>query len=467
MNIEQIVTPGLAHFSYLVVSGKEALVIDPRRDIQIYQERAAFYEANIRYVLETHIHADYASGARQLALSTGAELCLSGHDEGEEYAYRFPHRELRDGETLALGKLRVEILHTPGHTPEHLCFLLHDLGSCGEPLALFSGDFLFAGSVGRPDLLGKERTRTLVHELYRSLRRLMDRLPDGVLLFPGHGAGSLCGSSLAERTLSTLGYERHCNRYLTQGTEEEFVGYILSTLPEFPDYYRRMKELNSQGPPLVEKIPGEKALFLEEFLSFYKREDVLVLDVRSPEAFGGAHIPGAVNLGLSPSLPVWAGWVLPYNKDLLLVGERGENLLEARRSLLRVGHDWILGYLSGGMSSWIAAGLPLDHVPQASVAELAERLGEFAANGQAILDVRSPQEWREGHIAGARHIPCGELPKRLQELSKEVSYWVFCGSGYRSGIAVSLLKQAGFRRLVNVIGGMGAWKARNFSLVRD
>ncbi|CAF0702686.1 MBL fold metallo-hydrolase [Candidatus Methylacidithermus pantelleriae] len=467
MKIEQMETPGLAAFSYVIFSGKDAAVIDPRRDTAIYHKSAAHHGAKIRYVLETHIHADYASGARQLAKETGALLCLSGHDEGEEYSYQFPHQKLRDGDQLLLGKLRLEVLHTPGHTPEHLCFVLYDPTSCGQPLALFSGDLLFAGSVGRPDLLGQARTYTLARELVHTLKERIARLPDGMLLYPAHGAGSLCGADLAERTVSTLGYERSCNPFLTQATEEEAVRHILATLPEFPEYYRRMKKLNSEGPPILDGIPGARALSLEEFVSLQEEDNTVIVDLRTPEAFGGAHIPGSLSIGFSPAFSLWAGWILPYEANILLVGEPGSDLTEARSALVRVGHDRIVGYLEGGIRTWISSGRQVAHVPQASVEELADRLPNFNKEGIEILDVRSPTEWCNGHLPHARHIPCGQLPKRLHELSPDISYWVVCGSGYRSSIATSLLKRAGFVCVTNVDGGMEAWKTRNYPVIRE
>lgn len=460
MILERFEVPGLAHYSYVLGSKGQAVVIDPKRDVDTYLDFARRNQLEITHVLETHIHADYASGASALAQAAGAELWLSGHDEGQTYQYRFPHHEMRDGDDLHLGDLRIVAIHTPGHTPEHLSFLIYEIMRCGQPMSLFSGDFIFVGSLGRPDLLGEAEKVELAEALYDAVRRKIAQLPDGVEVLPAHGAGSMCGTAIGHRRRSTLGYERYCNVFMAGRERRDFVQTILSTVPEFPGYYRRMKELNSQGPPIFGQLPGGTLLIPAEFRERMRSSNAVIIDLRRPEAFGGAHIPGAFNIGAGPNLSVWAAWVIPYDRPILLAGDENTDLEQARRSLVRVGLDSIVGALEGGMRAWIEAGLEQAHVRQESVQELAEQLSEQPF----VLDVRSPGEWTAGHIAGALHIPGGSLPKRTAEVPRDRTVHVICGSGYRSSIATSVLRRAGFRRIVNVSGGIAAWQAQQLPL---
>ncbi len=462
MIFERFNVPGLSQYSYIVGEGGVVAVIDPKRDIDTYLDYADSNGLRIAYVLETHIHADYASGARALAEASGAELCLSGYDEGETYEYAFDHRKLKGGDELALGELTLRATHTPGHTPEHISFLLSESRRSSEPLALFSGDFLFVGSVGRPDLLGEDEKRGLAGALYGSVQRLAS-LPDGTLIFPGHGAGSLCGVGMAQREQSTLGYERATNPFLRKQTEGTFVDTVLSTVPEFPDYYRRMKKLNSAGPPILNGLPGGARIPVKEFERKQKELDAILLDLRRPEAFGGAHIPGSINIGMGPNLSVWAPWVLPYDRPILLIGDANTDMEMARRSLIRVGLDTAVGSLRGGISAWLESGRDQGHVPQVSVQELHAILGE--PSKVALIDVRSPGEWKSGHIDGAMHISGGDLPKHVADVPNGKPLYVICGSGYRSSIAVSILAHSGRTRLTNVDGGMSAWKNQKLPLV--
>lgn len=467
MLLQRFEVPGLAHYSYLLGSQGRAAVIDPERNADRYVECAEANGLEITHILETHIHADYASGATALAAATGAELWLSGHDEGEEFQYAFPHREMRDGDEFALGQFRVVAMHTPGHTPEHLSFLVYEGARSGPPMWMFSGDFLFVGSLGRPDLLGEAAKHELARSLYRSVHERIARLPDGVEVYPAHGSGSLCGSGMAERPQSTLGYERFSNPFMQKRAEGEFVQAILGSLPEFPEYYRHMKAINSEGPPVFETLPGGGAMEPVRFRDELRRSAAVVIDLRRPEAFGGAHIPGAFNIGAGNTLAMWAAWVVPYDVPILLAGDEGVDIEEARRSLVRVGLDDIRGYLEGGMQAWIESGFDLAHVPQVSVRELAERIARSNGAPPFVLDVRSDAEWRSGYIEGATHIRGGDLPKRTGEIPRGVPVYVICGSGYRSSIATSVLERAGAGQLVNVVGGMGAWNEQGLPVVRD
>lgn len=401
MKVERFEVRGLAHYSYLLESEGKAVVIDPKRDIDAYLSYAEANEIKITHVLETHIHADYASGATALAGATGAEMWLSAHDQGEDFEYQFAHREFRDGAELTVGDLRIVAVHTPGHTPEHLSFLVYEKSRCGQPLALFTGDFIFVGSIGRPDLLGEAAKQKLAGLLYESIHTKIEQLPDGVEIHPGHGAGSLCGADMAERPQSTLGYERFCNVFMADRDKKDFVDTVLRTVPEFPDYYRRMKRVNAEGAKLLQGLPGGAALAAVDFHAEMQRFDAVVIDLRRPEAFGGAHIPGAFNIGAGQNLSTWAAWVVPYDRPILLAGDEGTDIEAARRSLIRVGLDDIRGFLKNGMPGWIGAGLEQAHIQQASVQELWRKLSE----SPFILDVRSRGEWNAGHIDGAVHIP--------------------------------------------------------------
>lgn len=452
MKLHRLEAPGLAHYSYLLASAGTAVVVDPKRDIDTYLAFASEQQLRITHILETHIHADYASGAPELAAATGAEMWLSGHDGGEDFEYQFPHRAFHDGEELRIGDLRITALHTPGHTPEHLSFLVHDLSRGPEPMLLLSGDFVFVGSLGRPDLLGEAAKLKLAEQLFDSVHHRIAALPDWVEVHPSHGAGSLCGAGLGERSQTTLGYERRVNGFMSLQDREAFIRQILGTVPPFPDYYRRMKRLNADGPPLLRGIPGGQALDVFEFRALLN-EGAAVLDVRRLEAFGGAHIPGAFHVMAGPTFGLWAPWVVPYDRPVLLVGDPGSNLEQERRALIRVGLDDLRGYLRGGMAAWMEAGYEQSQLPQISVRELA------IAKSSLILDVRTPSEWAGGHISGALHIPANEVASRLEEIPSGTIH-VICGSGFRSSIAASLLKRAG-REVVNVAGGMNAWRAQH------
>ncbi|MBI2682338.1 MAG: MBL fold metallo-hydrolase [Acidobacteriales bacterium] len=461
MRLQRFEVPGLAHYSYVLSSEGKAVVVDPRRDVDIYTEYAAANDLAISHILETHIHADYASGARELAQITGAEAWMSGHDVGEDFQYRWPHRDFMDGEVLELGDMRITALHTPGHTPEHLSFLVAEKSRGGRPMLMLSGDFVFVGSLGRPDLLGEAAKRKLAGQLYDSVFEKIKDLPDGIEVHPAHGAGSLCGAGMSERPQSTLGYERLCNAYFADRDKAKFVEHILSTVPEFPEYYKRMKRVNSEGPALLGGIPGNPEMALAEFQRGIAEAGAVVIDLRRPEAFGGGHIPGSYSIGGDQNLASWAAWVVPYDQPIYLVGE--ENVeYHARRALVRVGHDTVRGMLKGGFRAWMLAGSPVAHVPQISVEELRQRM---SANGLFLLDVRSPGEWKAGHVAGAVHIPGGSLPARVAEVPRDKSIHTFCGSGYRSSIATSVLRRAGRTDITNVMGGMTAWKRAGYPVV--
>ncbi len=476
MKIERFEVPGLAQYSYVVSSEGKAVVVDAIRDIDRYRSYAARHSLTITHILETHIHADFASGSVALAEVTGAELAFSAHDidangDAELYHYAMPHRDLADGDAIEVGSARIEAVHTPGHTPEHLSFLVFDGTRSGAtPVALLSGDFLFVGSLGRPDLLGEAAKSALAHKLYRSLKERIAVLPDSVEVYPGHGAGSLCGSGMGERAETTLGYERATNPFFALD-EDAFVAQILATVPAMPDYYPRMKRLNSAGAPRVNPLPGGQLLSPAEVTALAQRTDVLLLDVRRAEAFGGAHIAGAINIGAGQNLSLWAGWLLDAEKEIVLIDTNGGgdagDLEAVRTSLIRVGLDCIKGQLGGGMAGWIDSGKPFARTTQLSVHEVAAAVGGELIPQVLILDVRSQGEWQSGHIAGAKHIMLGDLPKRMGELPTDVPIITVCGSGYRSSIAASLLERHGLQRISSMHGGMAAWMRQSLPLETD
>lgn len=461
MRLERFEVPGLSHYSYLVASEGQAVIIDPKRDVDTYAGFAAANNLRITHILETHIHADYASGARELAQLTGAEMWLSAHDTSEDFEYQFPHHPMKDGDELRIAALRFVALHTPGHTPEHLSFALYDTKRCtDQPLAIFSGDFVFVGSLGRPDLLGEAAKQKLAASLYQSLHGKLKSFGDGVEIYPAHGAGSMCGAGMSDRPQTTLGYERMCNAFFQEKDEQGFISQILETVPPFPDYYRRMKKVNSDGPKILGPLPGGKSLTTDEVQAAIGA-GAMVLDLRRPEAFGGAHIPGSINIGAGPSLSTWASWLLPYETPIILVGDAATDHEQARRSLIRVGLDDINGSLKGGVTAWIEAGLPQAHLPQISVEELLQKKESY------VLDVRGDTEWNGGHIDGAQHLMAGEIPKRLSEVKQGREVHVICGSGYRSSAVASLLRRRGTQAVFNVVGGMTAWNKRGLPVARQ
>ena len=453
--LHQFEIPGLAQYSYVIASQGCAVVIDPMRDIERYTEYAATHSLTLTHILETHIHADFASGAPALAAATGAELALSAHDEGQLYQYAMPHRPLRSGDRIDVGRLTIEALHTPGHTPEHLSFLLYDKDhSATHPIAIFSGDFIFPGSLGRPDLLGEAAKVGLAHELYRSLHQRISHLPDSLRIYPGHGAGSFCGSSIGTQAQSTLGQER-ATTAIYRLNEDDFVRQILDSVPPMPAYYPRMKQLNSNGAPSVAQLPGSAALTPAQVHDLAENHRAIILDLRPPEDFAAAHIPGAISLGAGPSLSLWAGWLLDANLPIVIVNNTGDDE-SSRRCLLRVGLDNIAGYLADGMPAWTAAGFPTAGISLLNPQEVQARM-DFAPDQILLLDVRSAAEWSAGRIPGAKHLMLGDLPHRLTTLPMDQPVITVCQGGYRSSTAASLLCRAGYQNVASLEGGFNAW----------
>jgi hydroxyacylglutathione hydrolase len=446
MIIEKLETPGLAHYSYIVADPKsrDALVVDPRRDVDDYLELAGQHGFHISGVTETHIHADYVTGVRELAARTGAPVYLSAQG-----AYEFEHQPIADGDVIMAGEGRLRVMHTPGHTPEHICMAALDPDTA-QPTALFTGDTLFFGSVGRPDLLGAGQARDLAGQLFESLHQRLMRLPDDVEILPAHGAGSMCGAAIAHRERSTIGLERRENPLLQVPTKEAFVERVLSDLPTVPDYWALMKKVNAQGPSHVD-ARSLTALPPTAFAEL--GSEVLVIDTRPPTDYATGHLPGSYNLGLGYNFVLWAGWIIPPSRALGIVAETPDLAREAARQLRRIGFDDLRGYLRGGLMEWRAHGLAVERMPQMTARELASALKAHQAPD--VLDVRSHAEWRAGHVDGATHIPLAELPHRLSEVPPG-SLACICGGGYRSSIAASIIRSSGRSDVTNVVGGMRA-----------
>lgn len=457
MHLEQIYLESLGHASYLIGAEQtgEGLVLDVRRDVDVYFEAARRRELRIAYAADTHQHNDYLTGICELPARGDVRLLASARAE-----LGYDARPVHDGERFELGELVFEVLATPGHTPEHVSFLVRDRSRGDDPVLLLSGGSLLVGDVARPDLLGgAEATRTAAAQLCRTLRDKILTLPDHVLVFPTHVSGSLCGGHIGSMLFTTIGYERRMNQLLASLTDERgFVDHCLDVtdLPVVPPYWRRMRGQNQRGPAPLGVLRDPPALQVAEVERLAKDGGV-VLDCRSPEAFGGGHIPGALNVGAGSSFATWAGTIVPDGARVVLVLDSSRDLWDVCWQLLRIGYELPLGWLAGGMHAWRTAARPLETLPQWTVWELNDRLR--TTQGLRTLDVRQPAEWRAGHLPDAVHIPGGELPRRLDEVPRSGPIAVTCGSGYRSSVAASLLQHHGYQPIINVLGGMSAWRA--------
>jgi hydroxyacylglutathione hydrolase len=448
-----IQTEGIAELSYLIGDDEEGLgaVFDPRPDCDIYVDMAREAGLAITHIFETHIHADLVSGSRELCARVESARIFASNEGGAEYG--FEHEKVNDGDRFTFGELLVIARHTPGHTPEHMSYLLADADHPDDPWGILTGDSLFVSSAGRPDLLGEKHTKQLAEQQFRTLRDFYLKMPDHVMIYPNHGAGSPCGADIGNRLSSTIGYERRFNKFLQFDEVQKFTEYALATAPPVPKYYPVMKKVNAQGPQVLGNLPRVPGLPPKAFKEAIEKKNGVLVDVRTMLAFGGGHIPGALNIGGSPILSIWAGWMLDPDEPILLVLESKNDLEEIVRLFIRTGYTKFSGYLVGGMKAWDAAGFPLAEVGQMSVHELNRR-----ARDLQIVDVRSPREWENGHVPGARHIFLPELRKRVDELDRSNPTAVYCGSGYRASIATSILKPAGFEKLWNVPGSWEAWK---------
>ena len=453
MYFKQFYLACLAHASYLIGSDGEAAVVDPQRDVDEYIAEAEANDLQIKYVIETHLHADFVSGHQELAARTGAEIVF-----GEQANAEFPHRAVRDGGEIKLGKVVLRFIETPGHTPEGICVLVVDTEVSNEPQKILTGDTLFIGDVGRPDLAGgKGYTPQMMAEMmYESLHEKIMKLPDEVEVYPAHGAGSMCGKNMSKETSSTIGEQRRFNYALRPMTKEQFVSMMTADLPEAPAYFPRDAEINRAGARELSELSPPKALSPQEVSELHEQEHVL-LDVRSAAEFGAGHVPGSVNIGLGGQFAIWAGSLIPLNSSIVVIADTSEQVDESVVRLARVGIENVKGYLEGGVENWRRAGLPIDSIPQVSVNELKEKLA--ASEELQVVDVRRPAEFGNGHVPRALNAPLATLDRVAEELpfEKDKPTAVICAGGYRSSAAASLLEQLGFTNLLNVSGGTGAW----------
>lgn len=451
MVFEQFYLGCLAHASYLVGSGGVGVVIDPQRDVDIYIQAAREHGLTIEHIVETHLHADFVSGHAELAARTGAHIYL-----GRGSGATFVHRPAKDGNEIVFGRCRLRFLETPGHTLESVCAVLTDLERGPAPWAVFTGDTLFIGDVGRPDLSETHTPRQLAGKLYDSLHGKLLTLPGETLVYPAHGAGSMCGRNISADRSSTIARERQFNYALQPMARDQFVALMTADLPARPEYFQRDVDLNRQGAAPLAKLPEIVALSPREAEKLCAAGTTL-LDTRAAAEFCAGHIPGSINIGLNGQFAAWAGSVLGLDRDLVLVAEDSKAVEESRSRLARVGIERVAGFVKDGVSGWVGAGLPLEETGQISAADLYAMTK--GANGVRILDVRRRAEWDSGHLAGAILAPLDHFQREISALDRDGVTAVHCKGGYRSAIACSILQANGFRDVLNVTGGFDAWVA--------
>lgn len=483
MRVEQFVDEGLGNTAHLVAAdgSREAAIVDPLRDVDVYLVAADALGLRITHVFETHMHNDFISGARELAARTGAQVCSSA-DGGLAY----PHRPLRAGDRVHIGGLEIAVLGTPGHTPEHVAYLAADSTAPGTPAALFSGGSLLVGAVSRTDLLGEEQAPAFARALYRSLHEQLLPLPDSTRVYPTHGAGSFCTAAPGAARRTTIGAERHSNPLLQIDDPGAFVVAALEGLPSYPAYFAHMREINRQGPPLLGTLPTLPPLSPREVRS-RMAHGAIVVDARPVAQYAAGHIPNAFSVELRSAFGSWVGWVVPFGTPIIVVAEArdgpdspdGNDGLDGRRAyeaivrqLVRIGYDQLLGYLEGGLAAWREAGHPVRTLDTVTVQQVNEAVSgrSTAATDPTrplvVLDVRQDAEWQGGHIPGARHVEAGALAHRASQLPAGATIAVHCGHEQRAATALSVLERHGFRELRLVEGGWDAWEEAELPVVR-
>lgn len=448
MLLEKIKSEGIAHLSYIVGDGMEAAVIDPRRDCHVYIDIAARHGLKITRIFETHRNEDYVIGSQDLARMTGAAIY---HGSALDFAYG---KGVNEGDSFEVGDLRLGILETPGHTFESISIVVRDINYGDDPVAVFTGDTLFIGDVGRTDFF-PDKAEEVAGALYDSIFGKLLPLGDQTILYPAHGAGSVCGGGLASREFSTIGFERLNNPVLKKTDRNEFVSYKVNEHHYQPPYFKKMEEYNQQGAPSLESLPNPRPLSAAEVEAALK-DGAYVIDLRSPEAYAGAFIPGSLAIPVE-MVPAYAGYFLEYGKDIILISESVEQVNTAVVHFSRLGFDRVAGYLKGGMLSWEVGGYEYDRIGAVHAADLDERLKENREEF-TLLDVRQINEYRQERLTDATHIFLGELPHRLDELDRSKPVVTFCGSGKRAIIAASFLKKNGFERVEDSLGSMLACK---------
>ena len=450
MEVIQLYTKCLSEAAYFIYDGNEAAVIDPLRDVEAYIDLAKEKNVTIKYIFETHFHADFVSGHNELAALTGAPIVY-----GPDAQTGFSAYIATDGETFSIGNITLKAIHTPGHTLESTCYLLTQAD--GSPYCLFTGDTLFVGDVGRPDLFSGNLTKEeLASKMYHSLRHKVMTLPDSIIIYPAHGPGSACGKSLGKETFSTLGEQKERNYALQPLTEAEFISEVTSGLAKPPVYFPLNAKINKMGSaPLTEILSkGENPLTAEQLIQA-EAQGAWLLDTREAAAFTAEYVPGSINIGLDGRYAEWAGTLLPLNQPLILIAHPGKER-ESITRLARVGIDNIIGYLDGGIEAWKAAGKAIDMIINVSAEEALIDLPYD--DNIVMLDVRKLGEYNAEHVKNAQHLSLDAMadPMNLAMLHEQANYYVYCAGGYRSVIAASMLKREGFHNLRNVLGGYGA-----------
>lgn len=453
MQIEQFFLDGLGHQSYIVTDATSgmAAVVDPRRDVDVYLDAARRTNTRITHILETHIHNDYVTGARELAAQTGA--IIVGSVQGQ---LAYDHLPVQDGDRFNVGELAFQVMATPGHTPEHVSYVVYEPEST-TPYAVFSGGSMLVGGAGRTDLLGEGMTLTLTRQQYSSLRRLLDTLPGSVLVYPTHGAGSFCvASAVSSSRATTIGQEKLISPAAQATSEADFVQRQIAGYTAYPHYYRYMHDINQAGPRILGDLPDLAAL-APQVVRERMHASIPLIDGRTRDAFAREHVPGSLNIELDSSFGTYVGWLLPFNVPLMLLIEDEDGRREAVVQLIRIGYEQAQGYLEGGISAWKAAALPVGSFERIDIDTLYKRWTQHS--GMAIVDVRRDDEWREGHIPDALHLHIGELPQHLDEVPRNRPVTVICQSGYRAEIAASMIAATG-REVIAVQGGVPDWKDR-------
>lgn len=460
MYFNQIAVPGMGCLSYVIgcPRAKAMVVVDPKRDIEDYLAISREEGMRITHVFNTHLHADHVSGDQEIRAATGADIYIN-----EKAPVSYSHRPLEEGQTFQIGAAKIEVIHTPGHTPNSVSLLVTDTTRSAEPQMMLTGDLLFVGDIGRPDLPGAEILDEQVENLYHSLYVKLAGYPDHLEIFPAHGQGSLCGRGMSAKKSSTLGYERRANPMLRFSSFAEFKADITSAFPVRPKSFSHIIETNLRGAPTLDACPMDKGLTPKQFEEMMA-DGAVVIDARDSAAFGGFHVPGAINIGFEKQLANWVGMVVDPKSEIILVVDDREDYERMTTELHRIGYDLIFGYLAGGVMAWLMSGRPVEQLAQISPHQLADQMGQREGNaGFHLIDVRTPAEWAGGRIAGAVHHPLSEiLENRFPAAGKDEELVLVCGSGYRSNIAASLTRKAGFSRVKSVAGGMFAWSGAGF-----
>lgn len=457
MKLEVITATGLAHNSYFLADNREAVVIDPQRDAKIYADYARDECAKITYILETHRNEDYVIGSLELQHMTDAEI---GHSH--ETPFKYGEHRLKHNDILSFGRYKIKALHTPGHTNDSICYVVMESGSPDIPFMVFTGDTLFVGDVGRTDLPGLDIWQQMTEKQYHSLHDVLFPLGDDVMIYPGHGAGTICGHHVSDRNFSTIGYERKTNPVL-QLDKEDFIEHILSIKLRRPPYFRKMEEFNLNGPPLLQNASVPQALTITQFEKARENPNTIVVDTRNPDAYAASHLPDSLSIWLQ-GLSFYPGWVLSYDQEILLVLERPADIDTVKPFLWRLGYDNIIGYLCPGIAAWRTKGNPTNQIGIISATQLKTKLEKKEIT---LIDVRSTAECEAGFVEDSKYIYVGELADYLDKIPKNTPLATACASGLRGSLAASILRKNGFTEVSNVLGGLNAWHNLGYPMVQE